>query len=526
MSDPVADDVPGTREIGFVRSEHANCSSILWDNLERNPDKLAVISSSSNLTYRELTAVASMWGNAFKAAGLVRQDRIACLLDDTPVYPAVFFGAVRAGFVPVLLNTQTKPDVLNYYLRDSEARLVVTEASLSDQFTKQTLDGTCVEKIIAVDEYGDGSAGLKEFLKDQPTRLNCADTEPDEMAFWMYSSGTTGQPKGIVHLHHDMAYTHQSFGLNVLKLSHDDICFSVPKIFFAYGFGNSLTFPFSVGATALLASGRPRSDAVLDTIEKFRPTVFFGLPTLYNLLCRDESIGSRNLTSIRQSISAAETLSEEIYNTWQELTGHGITEGLGSTELLHIYLSNRHDDHRTGAAGARVAGYEIRLVSPEGDNVGAGEEGIMLVRGHSSTPGYWRQPEKTAETVRGEWIYTGDRFLQRDGYYYFQGRADDLVKISGQWVWPLEVERCLNDHPDVHESAVMAQELSDKRMTLRAVICLKDGVCADDDQTRLLQDHVRNHLMPFKYPRVVEYRKELPKTGTGKIDRQALLEEC
>ncbi len=523
----MADDVPGAREIGFVRSEHTNCSSILWDNLERNPSKLALVGSIGELTYSELIAVSSMWGNAFNAAGLERNDRIVCFLDDTPVYPAVFFGAVRAGFVPVLLNTQTNSETLNYYLKDSEARLAVTEASLANQFTNEVLDGACIEQIITVngDSGCDRSAELEEFLKDQPTQLACADTNPDDMAFWMYSSGTTGQPKGIVHLHHDMAYTHQSFGLDVLKLSPDDICFSVPKIFFAYGFGNSLTFPFSIGATTLLMPGRPTSDMVLETIENFRPTVFFGLPTLYNLLCRDKSIGTRDLSSIRQSVSAAETLSEEVYSTWRGLTGHGITEGLGSTELLHIYLSNRHDDHRVGAAGGRVAGYEIKLISPDGDEVGVGEEGIMLVRGHSSTPGYWCQTEKTKETIRGDWIYTGDRFLEKDGFYYFQGRADDLVKISGQWVWPLEVERCLNEHPDVHESAVMAEELPDKRMTLRAVICLKDGISADDDETKLLQEYIRNQLMPFKYPRIVEYRNELPKTGTGKIDRQALLQE-
>ncbi len=527
IRDPVVDDVPGSLEIGFVRSEHTNCSSILWDNLERNPSKLAITGASGQLTYSELVAAASMWGNAFKAAGLERNSRIVCFLDDTPVYPAVFFGAVRVGFVPVLLNTQTNPEILNYYLKDSEARLVVTEASLANQFKKEVLDDTCVEQIIAVngESSSDCDSVSEEILKDQPTQLACADTSPDDMAFWMYSSGTTGQPKGIVHLHHDMAYTHQSYGLNVLKLAVDDICFSVPKIFFAYGFGNSLTFPFSVGATTLLMSGRPKADIVLETIETFRPTVFFGLPTLYNLLCRDKSIGSRNLSSIRQSISAAETLSEEGYKTWRGLVGHGITEGLGSTELLHIYLSNRHGDHRIGAAGARVAGYEIKLISPDGDEVGAGEEGIMLVRGHSSTPCYWNRPEKLDETIRGDWIYTGDRFLEKDSYYYFQGRADDLVKVSGQWVWPLEVERCLNDHPDVHESAVMAVALPDKRMTLRAVVCLKDGKYGDDSQTRLLQNYVRDQLMPFKYPRIVEFRDELPKTGTGKIDRQALLQD-
>lgn len=526
--DPVSDDAPGAREIGFVRSDHANCSAILWNNLEHNSDKIAITGQAGDLTYSELVALASMWGNAFAAAGLDRNDRIACLLDDTPAYPAVFFGAVRNGFVPVLLNTQSNPETLNYYLKDSEARLVITEATLTDQFTTEMLDDTVVERIVVVngESRREEHIASHAFLDDQFTELACADTHPNDMAFWMYSSGTTGRPKGIVHLHHDMAYTHQSFGLNVLKLEADDICFSVPKIFFAYGFGNSLTFPFSVGATTLLMPGRPRADAVLDAIETYKPTVFFGLPTLYNLICRDESVETRNLGSIRQSVSAAETLSEEIYSTWIRLTGHGITEGLGSTELLHIYLSNRHEDHRIGAAGARVAGYEVKLLSPDGDEVETGQEGIMLVRGHSSTPCYWNRPEKSEETIKDDWIYTGDRFLEDEGYYYFQGRADDLIKISGQWVWPLEVERCLNDHPDVHECAVMAHQLSNRGMTLRAVVCLKQDRAGTEHQTELLQDYVRNQLMPFKYPRVVEYRRELPKTGTGKIDRQALRNEA
>ena len=525
--DPVADDTPGAREIGFVREDHPNCSAILWNNLEHNVDKIAITGPSGDLTYSELVATASMWGNAFEAVGLNRDDRIACLLDDTPAYPAVFFGAVRRGFVPVLLNTQSNPETVSYYLKDSETRLVITEAALADQFTTEMLDTTLVERIVVVNGESRQESHIEShaFLDGQPTELACADTQPNDMAFWMYSSGTTGRPKGIVHLHHDMAYTHQSFGLDVLKLKSDDVCFSVPKIFFAYGFGNSLTFPFSVGATTLLMPGRPRADAVLDAIETYKPTVFFGLPTLYNLICRDESIETRNLGSIRQSVSAAETLSEEIYSTWNRLTGHGITEGLGSTELLHIYLSNRREDHRIGAAGARVAGYEVKLVSPEGDEVAAGEEGIMLVRGHSSTPCYWNRPNKSKETIQNDWIYTGDRFLEIDGYYYFQGRADDLIKISGQWVWPLEVERCLNDHPDVHECAVMAHQLPDRGMTLRAVVCLKKGRTGTERQTKLLQDYVRNQLMPFKYPRVVEYRRELPKTGTGKIDRQALMKE-
>ncbi|UIK14116.1 benzoate-CoA ligase family protein (plasmid) [Rhizobium leguminosarum] len=525
ISDPVGDNVPGAVEIGFDKSAHPNCSSILWDNLARNPDKLAVIGPIGSLTYAELVAEASRWGNAFIAAGLQRGERIPFFLDDTPACPAAFFGAVRAGFVPVLLNIQTTPDTLNFYLKDTGARIALCEAALADKFGAEVLDGTAVAQVVTVNGVADGTQRIAAvtFLNGQPDELPCADTGPDDMAFWMYSSGSTGRPKGIVHLHHDMAYTQASFGKYVLKLSKEDICFSAPKIYFAYGFGNSFTFPFSIGATTLLMAGQPLPEAVLDTVETFKPTVIFGLPTLYTALVRASSAKTRDLSSLRQSMSAAEILSEDVYNAWKHLTGHGPTEGLGSTELLHIYLSNQLDDHRIGAAGARVPGYEIRLVTPDGEPVEPGEEGAMLIRGHSSAPCYWNSADKTSETMRGDWMATGDRFVERDGYYYFLGRTDDLIKVSGQWVWPMEVERCLNEHPDVHECAVLAHELEDRRMTLRAVVKLRDGAVHGDVQTRILRDYVKSTLMPYKYPRIIQYVAELPKTGTGKIDRQSLL---
>jgi benzoate-CoA ligase family protein len=525
IQDPVADTSAGAVEIGFQRAAHRNCSDILWQNLARNADKLAVIGPLGSLTYSELAAEAGRWGNAFAAKGLQRGERIAFFLDDSPSFPAAFFGAVRAGFVPVLLNIQTKPDVLNYFLQDTGARFAVVDADLAHLFSGPTLEGTSLQVVVVTN--GPATEGMQvaasRFLAPYGPDLACAATGPDDMAFWMYSSGSTGRPKGIVHLHHDMAYVQASFGAHVLKLRSDDIVYSVPKMYFAYGFGNSIIFPFSVGATSLLVPGQPRPDVVLDAVEAYRPSVIFGLPTLYTALAKSEGIAQRDLSSLRQSMSAAEILSEEVYNLWKSKVGHGPTEGLGSTEMLHIYLSNRLDDHRLGSAGARVPGYEIRLETPDGNPAGPGEEGVMFVRGHSSAPCYWNRPDKTQESMRGDWIYTGDRFVERDGHYYFQGRADDLIKVSGQWVWPLEVERCLNEHPDVHECAVLALQLADKRMALRAVVSLVNGVDPCEAQTAKLRDYVKDVLTPFKSPRLFEYRDELPKTGTGKIDRQSLM---
>jgi benzoate-CoA ligase family protein len=352
-----------------------------------------------------------------------------------------------------------------------------------------------------------------------------ADTHRNEMAFWMYSSGSTGRPKGIVHLQHDMAYTEASFARNVLKLGPDDICFSAPKIFFAYGFGNAITFPFSVGATTLLLPGQPKPAPIFAAIEKYRPTIFFGLPTLYTMLTKADGATAADFSSLRLALSAAEVLSAEVFNGWKTLTGLDILEGLGSTEVLHIYLSNRSEKKKPGAAGLRVPGYEIALRDREGREVGDNEEGIMWVRGDSNTPLYWNRPDKSAETIReGGWIYTGDRFVRdSDGFHFFRGRADDLIKISGQWVYPLEVELCLAEHPDIRECAVFAAELPDRRMTLKAVVVMNKAGFDAGDATKRLQDFVKEKLLPHKYPREVRFIDELPKTGTGKIDRQALL---
>ncbi|MEC7257824.1 MAG: benzoate-CoA ligase family protein, partial [Pseudomonadota bacterium] len=523
LADPVGD-TNAARDIGFDKAAHPNCSAVLWDNLARNPGNVAVTGPAGTLTYAQLCAEAARWGNAFVAAGLARGDRIPMFLDDTPAYPAAFFGAVRAGFVPVLLNTQSPADLLAYYLADTGARIALCEAEFAAQVPPEVLKGSAVQQVIVANgaPAHDTQTGAETFLSGQPETLDCADTGPDDMAFWMYSSGSTGRPKGIVHLHHDMAYTQASFGANVLKLRAGDICFSVPKMFFAYGFGNSVTFPFSVGAAALLMPGRPDPARILQMIEDHRATVFFGLPTLYTALCRSDAAKTRDLGSLRQCMSAAEILSQDVFDQWKALTGLPPIEGLGSTELLHVYLSNSTEEQRLGAAGRAVPGYEIKLCDGDGNPVPPGEDGIMYARGDSSAPCYWNRADKTAETMRGDWIYTGDRFIEQDGYYYFQGRADDLVKVSGQWVWPLEIERCLNEHPLVHESAVLAHELPDRRMTLSAVVALRSGDSGSDAVLRTLQSHVKTTLLPHKYPRSVVFVNELPKTGTGKIDRQAI----
>lgn len=531
ISDQVPADSAGAREIGFAVPEIYNASRILFDNLaEGRGDKRALIGPAGTRTYAELCDEACRWGNGFASLGLKRGGRVLLFLDDTPAYPAAFFGAVRAGFVPLLINTLTPPDLLQFYLADSGAEVAVADAEFCARFNAEACTDTRLHTLIVVNGAAEDHAvpralAAADWLAQLPTELAEADTHRNEMAFWMYSSGSTGRPKGIVHLQHDMAYSDLAFAKSVLKLTPDDVCFSVPKIFFAYGFGNSITFPFSAGAATLLLPGQPKPAAIFAGIEQYRPTVFFGLPTLYTSLTKAEGADKTDFSSLRMSLSAAEVLSAEVFNGWKTLSGLEIVEGLGSTEVLHIYLSNRPGQKKLGAAGLRVPGYEVALRDKHGRDVGDGEEGILWVRGDSNTPLYWNRPDKSAETIReGGWIYTGDRFVRdADGFHFFRGRADDLIKISGQWVYPLEVELCLADHPDIRECAVFAAELPDRRMTLKAVVVMNDRAVDPGEATRQLQDYVKGKLLPYKYPREVIFIDELPKTGTGKIDRQALL---
>ena len=531
IPDVVPHDAPGAQEIRFRVPERYNASHILFDSLDAGRgEKTAIVCEGRSTTYRELCTLAAQVGHGLIAFGLARAQRVLLLMHDTPQLAAAIFGAIRAGFVPVLVNTLSPPELVAYYLQDSGAEVAIASGDLVKLLDHDEVRASRLRHLVVAGAAAQDLpphlytvSAWDEWLEGQPRELAAADTHRDEMALWMYSSGSTGRPKGVVHLHHDPAYTFQSYGRRVLEIREDDVVFSPPKIFFAYGFGNSLTFPFSVGATAVLHPGRPDAESVLSIIERGRPTILFGLPTLYSALLSHPGSERRDLSSLRLCISAAEVLSGELFREWNRRYGLSIIEGLGSTEALHMYLSNRIDKPKPGASGARVPGYEIKLTDTDGNVVPRGESGLMWVRGDSAAPMYWNRPDKTQETMRGGWIWTGDRFHEdEDGYYYFEGRADDLIKVSGQWIHPLEVERCLAEHPAVAECVVLGVEDANRLMSLKAWVALRPGTAADADTTRALQDFVKQRLLPYKYPRVVEYLEALPKTGTGKIDRQAL----
>ncbi|MEO0382701.1 MAG: benzoate-CoA ligase family protein [Pseudomonadota bacterium] len=496
------------RQSDFDLPEQYNASRLLWDNLAKNADRPAVHHASGMLSYGKLAALAGRIGNALLARGCKPGDRVMLLLDDEPAYPAAIMGAMRAGLVPLLTNTHSPADMLAFFLSDSDAKAAIIspdfEGALGD------VDVPVIKSDAS--EIADASPDLDE-----------APTTRTDMAFWMYSSGSTGRPKGVVHKHEDAAYTAHTYAKNILKLTADDICFSVPKIYFAYGFGNAVAFPMSVGASAVLLSGRPTPDRSFEVIERHKPTILFGLPTVYTALMSHPASENADLSSVRLCISAAEVLSSELAQSWHNRFGHRIVEGLGSTEMLHIYLSNTQENQKPGSAGRVVSGYKVRLVSREGDGVAPGEEGIMEVCGLSGAEYYWNRPDKTAETMRNGWLYTADRFTcDQDGFYFFKGRADDLVKVSGQWVYPLEIELALAEHPKVREVCVQALPMADQRMTLTAWVTPKSANDANDELVRELKDFAKASLLPHKYPRQIVFLKTLPKTGTDKIDRQAL----
>lgn len=516
----------------FDLPEKYNASQILFDNLDKgNAEKIAIYSERGNLTYGALCAQASQIANGLIALGLERGTRVLLFLDDSPAYPAAVFGAIRAGFVPLLINTLSTRELITYYLSDSSAPVAIIDGKYAEEFGPDVIGSTELKTIIAVNDPFNAEKAEQITLLDEnwlgthETTTPVADTGPDDMAFWMYSSGSTGRPKGVVHAQKDMAYTVISYSDHLLKLNENDICYSVPKMFFAYGFGNSASFPFAAGAAVILSEGRPVPTKIFDTVNRFKPTVFFGLPTLYTALMNADDIEKADFSSVRHFISAAETLAADIFNGWKQRFNKEIIEGLGSTEALHIYLSNTAQVQKLGSAGKRVPGYEIKLTNQEGEIVAPDEEGIMWVRGASNAPYYWNRPEDTQKTMRDGWIWTGDRFLEdEDGYFFFRGRADDLIKVSGQWVYPLEIELTLAAHDKIKECAVMGVPMEDKRMTLKAYVVLKDGLAGDEAMTKELQAYAKDKLVPYKYPREIFYLEELPKTGTDKINRQALLQ--
>ena len=487
----------------------------------------AFIGSGDVMTYGELQQATRRMANVLDTLGIGRETRIAVLMFDTVDYPVVFWGALRAGVIPVCLNTLLTSEQYHYMLADSRARaLFVSEALLPAVMpVLEHLDA--LEHVIVVGENGGGRPLLADLLADAPDTYETAATCADETAFWLYSSGSTGDPKGVRHVHSSPIYVARHYGRGILGIQQTDVCFSAAKLFFAYGLGAGMFIPMSVGACTVLLAERPTPQSVLQTMNAHDPTLFFGVPTLYAAMLADPECRPENASArLRLCISAGEALPEEIGKSWKERMGVDILDGIGSTEMLHVFLSNRPDDIRYGTSGREFDGYELRLVDEEGNEVGTDEIGELLVKGDSAADGYWNQRAKSRATFLGEWTRTGDKYTRdKDGYYHYCGRTDDMFKVGGRWLSPFEVEQALVAHHAVLEAAVVAYEDEDGLTKPKAYVVLSAEVAADEEELfNILKEHVKEAIGPWKYPRLIEFVADLPKTATGKIQRYKLRE--
>jgi benzoate-CoA ligase family protein len=493
-------------------------------------DKVAIIDETGSHTYGDLATRVNQAGNALKDLGVEMEQRIMLCALDTVDWPSVFFGSMKAGIVPVAINTLLTTKDYDYMLSDSRARVLVVSDLLYEKFQPLLADAPFLKQVIIAGQGAaeiakrDGHLVLDDLLSAASEDLEIAPTVADDAGFWLYSSGSTGAPKGAVHLQSDLVNSAVLYGQGVLGIQEDDIVFSAAKLFFAYGLGNGMSFPLHVGATAVLMSGRPTPESVMAQLKEHNPTIYYGVPTLYGAMLADENcIPANGSNALRACVSAGEALPEDLSKRWYERFGVDILDGLGSTEMLHIFLSNAPGDIRYGTSGKAVPGYDLKLVDEDDHEVEAGEIGELLVRGPTTATVYFNNRAKSTATFQGAWTRTGDKYTQdADGYFVYSGRSDDMLKVGGIWVSPFEVESALLAHEAVLEVAVVGKPDEKDLTKPQAHIVLQEGQSGSDDLIEELKAFVKDRLALYKYPRWIEFVDELPKTATGKIQRYKL----
>jgi benzoate-CoA ligase len=502
------------------------------DLIERNliagrGAKTAFIDDHGHYSYAELSQRVNRFANLVRRLGIHPEQRILLCLQDTIDFPTAFLGAIKAGAVPVPVNTQLSATEFAFIAADSRARAVVVSAQLLllMDVALAMLPGPRPTLIVSGGDTQEHS--LEGMLAEMPPASDTAPTHSDEPCFWLYSSGSTGRPKGTVHIHSSLVQTAELYAIPVMGIAETDIVYSVAKLFFAYGLGNALTFPMAVGATSVLMAERPSPASVGRVLREHRPTVFCGVPTFYAAMLAGNDLPQRDELALRRCVSAGEPLPQEIGRRWSARVGVDILDGIGSTEMLHIFLSNWPDAVRYGTTGRPIPGYELRIVDEEERPVRRGEIGDLLVSGPTSAACYWNNRGRCRATFMGRWTRTGDKYFEDDdGYYVYCGRSDDMLKVSGMYVSPAEVEAALIAHEDVLEAAVVGAPDENGLTKPKAFVVAKPGVRGDEELVRALEGHVKGLLAPFKCPRWYAFLDDLPKTATGKIQRFKLREQA
>ncbi|MFH1934273.1 MAG: benzoate-CoA ligase family protein [Pseudomonadota bacterium] len=500
--------------------------------------KIAIYTEHRNYTYNDVQKMVNKTANAMRDRGLRIEERVMMLMLDVPQFYAIFWGAIKLGAIPIPVNTMLNPEDYEFYLNDSRARLLVVSEELLPLINKIKGDLPYLRDIIVISEVEGAHIPFKQKYKSAPATIKTTSTTRDDVGFWLYSSGSTGSPKGAIHSQYDMVVTSNAYAKGILGLTEDDICLSAARLFFAYGLGNGMYFPLSAGCSAVLSPHRPTPEIMFRCLEKFRPTIFFGIPTLYGQMLeyqvrmdREKGVkadpnADHALSSVRICVSGGEALPPGIYKRWKDRYGVNILDGMGSTEMAHIFLSNSPGEIKLGSTGKPVPGYELRLVDHKGNEVPQGDIGTLLVKGDSAAQFYWHKRQKSRQTMQGEWINTGDKYyIDPDGFYWCAGRADDMLKVGGIWVSPVEVENCLGEHEAVLENAVVGWRDEKGLVKPKAFVVLREGFVPSEELAEELKKWVLEKLPKFKYPRWIEFLPALPKSATGKTQRFKLRQD-